>query len=195
MGTPFWNVYGQTKKMQAKCPTVSPGAFLAYHTGKLKPSVWVKGNSTSRVASYTVQSCKWLNSDFVNGFKSWNGEKYEACREKQEEESKSSTSLPSRWDSLHYGLWRMPVWYCPQVGGLVVSFLWCRGGASDSGNAAECRPMAPEDTKFLFFDLLLKWYTGLKSTTTMVPKVKKQTKDWVKGNPVCSGSLRMNTAS
>lgn len=88
--------------MQAKCPAVSPGAFLAYHTGKLKPSVCVKGNSTSRVASYTVQSCKRFNSDFVKGFKSWNGEKYEACREKREEESKSTTPLPSGWDSLHY---------------------------------------------------------------------------------------------
>lgn len=88
--------------MQAKWPTVSPEAFLAYHTGKLKPSVWVKGNSISRVASYTVQSCKWLNSNFVKGFKSRNSEKYEACREKQEEESKSSTPFPRRWDSLHY---------------------------------------------------------------------------------------------
>lgn len=122
---PLWNMYGQTKKkkMQAKWPTVFPEAFLAYHTGKLKPSVWVKGNSISRVANYTVQFFEWLNSDFVKGFKSWNSEKYEETMRKHKEKIESLTPSPSLQDSLRYDLWRMPVWYCPQVRGLVISFL------------------------------------------------------------------------
>lgn len=62
------------KKMQAKSPAVSPGAFLSYHSQKMK-AICVGQKGVPFPERQTAQPRRGVKSNFVKEFENWISEK------------------------------------------------------------------------------------------------------------------------